>query len=243
MAERKARWRDAAIGSALVALGGAIFSVTRGSAKPAAKVSGKSGAKRRESERDAKPMPSPRLRAGRPQVRTAPNPPEVTGRTQYWPPPPPPSPDVYDDGIRPAEQTQETKPLPIDRQSEKLGYEALDAKPGTIVKVMLSFAFVIVCSIAGLFYLIGGQRRDDVRGAPLTPQQLAVIVPPGPHLQDHPIHDIAMENKREFDLLKYYAWSGPNHRSGRIPIARAEALVIGRPLDPLPAPAPPAANP
>lgn len=232
----KKRWRDAALGGALVALGGALFGATRGSA--AASPSGKRGgssAKPGNNDGGRRPDPKARPTVGRSKVRTKPNAPEAAGTTQYWPPPPPKPLDVYDDGVNPPESEMQRAHLAVDEAAVKRGYESGDAKPGTIVKVMLGSAFAIVCAIAGLFYLIGRQHRDDVRGPPLTQQQLAVIVPPGPHLQDHPLHDIATENKREFDLLRYYAWTDPEHRAGRIPIERALALVVGRPLDPLPA--------
>lgn len=228
------RWREAALGGALVALGGALFGISRRGA--AAQDSSGTRPARRPGNADggAKPNPESRPNVGRSKVRTKPNAPEVTAPTQYWPPPPPKSLDVYDDGVSPPESEIQRSHGEVDERALKRGYESGDAKPGTIVKVMLSSAVVIVACIAGLFYLVGRQHRDDVRGPPLTQQQLAVIVPPGPHLQDHPIHDIAMENKREFDLLKYYAWTDADHRAGRIPIARAQALVVGRPLDPLP---------
>ena len=230
----KKRWREAALGGALVALGGALVGATRGGAKAPAKHRSGSSAEPGVNDGGMRPAPKARPDLSASKVRTKPNAPEVTGGTQYWPPPPPKPPDVYDDGIRPPEHDVQNSHLPVDERAVKRGYESGDAKPGTIVKVMLGSASVIACSIAVLFFLIGSQRRDDLRAPPLTQQQLAVIVPPGPHLQDHPLHDIATENKREFDLLRSYAWTGPDHGAGRIPIARAQALVVGRPLDPLP---------
>jgi hypothetical protein len=246
------RWREAALGGALVALGSALFGVSRGSAKgrtkgrtkPGDTSSGREPGQAGKNKGGARPDPKSRPTVSRAKVRTKPNRPEVTARTQYWPPPPPKPLDVYDDGISPPEQAIQNTKVPVDEASVKRGYEAGDAKPGTIVKVMLGSACAIVCAVAVLFVLVSWRGRDARQAPPLTPQQLAVIVPPGPRLQDHPIHDIAMENKRETDLLSYYAWTGPDHRSGRIPIGRAQALVIGRPLDPLPSPAPqPAGGP
>ena len=245
--ERRKRWREAALGGALVALGGALFGASRGagktgakpSAKPEAKPSGRKPAKADAAKGGAKPDPESRPDVSRAKVRTKPNLPEATGPTRHWPPPPPKPLDVYDDGITSPEEAVQEAHLPVDAGAVKRGYESGDDKPGAIVKVMLGSGLVIVCAIAGLFALIGRQHAIDAAGRPLTPQQRAVIVPPGPHLQDHPIHDIATENKREFDLLEHYAWTGPDHRSGRIPIARAAALVVGRPLDPQPSAGPP----
>jgi hypothetical protein len=216
MAREPKAWRQAALGGALVALGGALVGVSRRSRQA---LSPSSEAK------DAVDAAPPRSKI--PKVRTKSRPKLVPPRTRYWPPPPP----------KPIEGPAEGEPdaRPVDPKSVKLGYERRDAKHGTVVKVMLSSAAVIVGAIAVLFYLIGTVHRNDQASGPLTQQQLAVIVPPGPRLQDHPLHDIDMQRQRENDRLTFYAWNDPQHRTARIPIARAEALVIGRPLDPLPA--------
>ncbi len=229
-----------------MALGGALFGASRGSAKGRQGIGGQAGreaasgrgppAKPGADDGGRKPEPRSRPNVRRSAVRTKPNAPEVTAPTQYWPPPAPKPPRRLRRRRPAARDGGAARPGQVDPGAVKRGYERLDAKPGTIVKVMLSSAVVIVGCIAGLFYLVGRQHGEDRQGPPLTQQQLAVIVPPGPHLQDHPLHDIAMENKREFDLLKYYAWTDADHRAGRIPIARAQALVVGRPLDPLPTP-------
>lgn len=255
MAPREPRpWGQALLGGLMLALGGAVFGAGRrapASGKPAA---GRPSAGRPSSGRvagkgkgAAKPVgrsvgksvgkPSPERRPGaeRPRVRTKPKAVAAAVRTRHWPPPPPKP-------IATPERDPDAAVSPVDAASVKLGYERVDVKPGTIVTVMLASASVLAVSIAILFFLIGQVHRNDRQAAPLTPQQLAVILPPGPRLQDHPLHDIAMELKRETDRLASYAWADPQHRTARIPIDRAEALVIGRPLDPLPAAAPPAAG-
>ena len=225
------RWGQAAVGGLLVALGAALFGVGR-RAKPAA----------------AKGDAEPPLRSAVSNVRTKSDTAPPPTRTRFWPPPvPKPIVDASQD---------ETEARPVDPQSVALGFERHDARPGAIVKIMLVSASSIVAAIAVLFYLISALHRSDERVGPLTPQQLAVIVPPEPRLQDHPLYDIAMLRQRDSDLLTNYAWADPQHRTARIPIARAEALVVGRPLDPLPldaaetlapvapiAPAPPVSRP
>lgn len=237
-------WGQAVLGGLMVALGGALFGAGRrapASGKPSAgrvaagrAAKGKGAAKAKGAARPAgKPSPKRRADAETPRVRTKPKVPAAAVRTRYWPPPPP----------KPIEVAEpDTAVQPVDARSVTLGYERFDVKPGTIVTVMLASASVLVVSIAVLFFLIGQVHRSDRQAPPLTQQQLAVIVPPGPHLQDHPLHDIAMELKRETDLLASYTWADPQHRAARIPIGRAEALVIGRPLDPLPAAATPKAG-
>ena len=120
--------------------------------------------------------------------------------------------------------------------SEKLGYEVKDTRAGTLAIIMVVSVLIIGGSITGLFSLIGHYRSVDARSVPLTPQQLAVIVPPGPHLQGYPLHEIAEQRKRESDLLDRYAWIDPAHQRARIPIERALTLVVGKPLDPAPKP-------
>ncbi len=204
------RWAQAAVGGLLVALGGALVGVGRKTSPAAAKG-------------EAKP-PS---RSPVSKVRTKPEAEPPPMRTRYWPPPVPKPIEDATDG--------ETEAGPVDPKSVELGFERHDARPGVIVTVMLVSVSLVIGAIAGLFFLIGVVHRSDEAAAPLTPQQRAVIVPPEPRLQDHPLYDIAMLRKRDSDLLTTYAWTDPQHRTARIPIARAVALVTGRPLDPLPA--------
>ncbi len=242
MAPREPRpWGQALLGGLMLALSGAVFGAGRrgpAAGKPAAgrpsagRVAGKG---KGAAKPVGKPSPERRPGAERPQVRTKPKAAAAAVRTLHWPPPPPKP-------IATPGREADAAVAPVDVASVKLGYERVDVKPGTIVTVMLASVSVLAVSIAILFFLIGQVHRNDRQAAPLTTQQLAVILPPGPRLQDHPLHDIAMELKRETDRLASYAWADPQHRTARIPIGRAEALVIGRPLDPLPAAAPPAAG-
>ncbi len=213
-------WYQAAAGGALVALGSLLVGAGR-AAKPVAR------------EAPAEPAGSGRSRPQRSNVTTKPRSPEVPPRTQYWPPPaPPPLEGTPED--QSAEASDRVDHLPVDAESEKLGYEVKDTRASYLARIMVFSVAVIAGSVAGLFYMIGHYHRVDTPSGPLTPQQSAVIVPPGPHLQAHPLNDIAVQKQRESDLLLFYAWTDPSHRVARIPIARAQALVIGRPLDPLP---------
>ncbi len=128
--------------------------------------------------------------------------------------------------------------MSVDAASEKLGYEVKDTRAGMLAIIMVVSVAIIAGAIIGLFSLIGHFRGIDARSGPLTPEQLSVIVPPGPRLQGHPLHDIDVERQRESDLLDHYAWTDPTQGRARIPIDRALALVIGKPLDPAPSPAP-----
>ncbi len=215
-------WRQAVIGGVLVALGGALFGLGRKSdtakktppPSPGSGQRGKTGqgvkaGPRRRRRENAKPQQQPGHAAKGAQ--------------------------------RPRHSTEDGRPehpVAVHAGSEKLGYEVKDTRVGILAIVMVVSVAIIAGSIIGLFSLIGHYRSVDARSGPLTPEQLSVIVPPGPHLQDHPLHDIAEERKRESDLLGQYAWTDPAHGRARIPIDRALALVVGKPLDPAPSPAP-----
>jgi hypothetical protein len=235
-------WPQAAIGTLLVALGGAIFrSRRRARTKIGKTATAKAAAK---SARKDQPRPSgapgtpPEVPAGQTNVRTEPRIADPPPRTQYWPPPAPEPVEGTEAGAA-AEKDDKEDQLRVDAESEKLGYEVQDTRAGKVAKVVAFSVTLIIACIGGLFWFVGSSHRRDSLSPPLTQQQLAVIVPPGPRLQDHPLHDIATEKKRQSELLEHYAWSEPTHRTARIPIARAEALMIGRPLDPVePAPLP-----
>ena len=113
-------------------------------------------------------------------------------------------------------------------------YEAEDADAGMLAKVMAVAALVIGLAICGLFGLLWRFHSADQAQPALTAQQSAVITPPGPLLQSDPFRDIGALRDRETQLLGTYAWLDAGRRRARIPIARAQALVVGRPLDPTP---------
>ena len=247
-------WRQAALGGVLVALGGALFRLgrkpdpqkQRPASPPSSKerLRGKAGSTGKASpavKAGGTGKASPAVKAGwtgkaSPAVKAGGKERQrESSKPQHWPPP------SAKDAKRPRHPTDDGRPehpLPVNATSEKLGYEVKDTRAGTLAIIMVVSVAIIGGSITGLFSLIGHYRSVDARAAPLTPQQLAVIVPPGPHLQGHPLHDIAEERKREADLLDRYAWIDPGHERARIPIERAQALVLGKPLDPAPSPAP-----
>ncbi len=114
------------------------------------------------------------------------------------------------------------------------GFEERDTRVATLVKIMVTAIIIMAVSITALFALIDRLSRADSQHPPLTRQQAATIVPPGPHLQDDPLRDIAQDRKREETLLTTYSYIDPAHTQARIPIDRAMTLVIGKPLDPPP---------
>ena len=222
-------WRQAAFGGLLVALGGVLLGRKRAGAASAAEPAA-------EPRGTSKPTGSGKARApggGKPKVRTKPRPAAPPVRTRHWPPPAPKPIAAEAEPGWPEHDAQAGK-TPADAGA---GYERSDIKAGTVATVVLSSAAVLVVAITGLFMLVGWAQRDARQGPPLTQQQRAAIVPPSPRLQDHPLHDIAMLRQRESDLLEHYGWTDVDHRTARIPIARAEALVTGRSLDPAPGPA------
>ena len=240
------RWSAAALGGLLLALGGALLRARLGKAPPSparrAKPSRRGGTRKGAAKTSGPANAQPRAGTRRAKVRTKPKVVEPPARSLHWPPPPPLPIAPTGDGMQ-AEEGARATPLPVDARSETLGYEVADARAATLVKIMAFGVAAIVASVAGLFLLVGQSHRADRASTPLTPQQLAVIVPPGPRLQEHPLHDIATERKREEDLLTSYAWTDRTRGAARIPLARASALVIGRPLDPLPPAGPAPADP
>ena len=220
-------WRQAALGGVLMALGGALFRLGRKPVPQKTRPASPPFSKERARASVGKAGGAGKAGGkGRQRENTKP---------EHWPPP------SAKDAKRPRQRTDDGRPehpVAVNTTSEKLGYEVKDTRAGTLAIIMVVSVAIIGGSITGLFSLIGHYRSVDARSAPLTPQQLAVIVPPGPHLQGHPLHDIAEERKREADLLDRYAWIDPGHQRARIPIERALSLVVGKPLDPAPSPAP-----
>ena len=140
----------------------------------------------------------------------------------------------------------ETATAGPDAGSLAAGYETHDMDAAGLARIIAGFAVTVAAAIGLMFWMIGFfVDRDLASRPPLTAQEQARIEPPGPQLQVHPFKDIATLRVREDRLLGSYAWLAPDHKQARIPIDRAMALVIGRPLDPDPrggdasSPAPP----
>ncbi len=142
--------------------------------------------------------------------------------------------DAAQEGSRDRSQGAAPADHPVDPASIDQGYEVADASGRALAWVMLIGVSVIAASIGGLFVLIAHYHREDASYSPLTAEQRAAITPPGPHLQGDPLRDLAAERQREAALLQGFAYLDPDHKRARIPIDRAIALVIGKPLDSTP---------
>ncbi len=112
------------------------------------------------------------------------------------------------------------------------GYERSDISARGTAMVMAVFATTVALLIAGIFGVIAlFHNWDQVARLPLTQEQTTSIPAPPPRLQAHPYADLAAVQAHADALLGSYAWLGPDHARARIPIDRAMAAVVGRPLD------------
>ncbi len=125
--------------------------------------------------------------------------------------------------------------VPASRSARRAGHETVDASARAATAVLGVFAVVAVATVllavVGLGWL---HRADRAALPPLTTEQRASVEPPEPRLQENPMGDIAAVRAREEALLTGYAWADAEHTHVRVPIARAMALMVGRPLDPQP---------
>ena len=120
---------------------------------------------------------------------------------------------------------------PPSAKSLRRGHETEDMSGRDMAFVLLGLAaFVAFFSGASIGMAALFHSWDHSR-VPLTPEQTARIAPPAPHLQVHPHAELRDERAREEQLLHAYAWIDPEHKVARIPIDRAIALTVGKPLD------------
>ena len=125
--------------------------------------------------------------------------------------------------------------IPASRSARQAGHETTEASARAVGLVLAVFGLtavgVIVGSVVGLNWI---QRADRAARPPITTEQRADIVPPLPHLQVKPYDDLHEVRAHAAALLDQYGWADAAHTHARIPIDRAMALVVGKPLDPAP---------
>jgi hypothetical protein len=115
------------------------------------------------------------------------------------------------------------------------GHEVRDL-PATGLAMIIGTLGVSAALLVGVVFGMTAlfQGWDKSRDAGLTVQQVAAIVPPGPHLQTDPAADLRAQRAREQRALDAYGWLDAKHTLARIPIDRAMQIVNGRPLDDAP---------
>jgi hypothetical protein len=114
-------------------------------------------------------------------------------------------------------------------------YEHSDVEAAKTAWAMLGLAGAVLVTIAAVLALnlfVLGRQRAAL--PPLTARQVTAIRPPPPNLQADPYVDIGAKEADEAARLSAYAYLDAARTRARIPIARAMALMAGRPFDPEP---------
>lgn len=126
-------------------------------------------------------------------------------------------------------------PEPPSAEAEANGFETKEMDVKLVVRILAGWGATAIASVFILSWMLNHFHRQDARRqVPLTPQQSAAIVPPGPKLQGDPDRDWRdLRDSQQAELMNY-GWADPAHEKARIPIARAMALVTGRSLEPAP---------
>lgn len=133
------------------------------------------------------------------------------------------------------EETGRGEPsVPPSPQAVRRGFETEDMSAVTMGLLAAGLAIAIAVAVWLMVLMLHGFRADREQAPPLTAEQQAPIVTPLPHLQDHPLRDIAALRRTEADRLNHYAWADPQHTRARIPIGEAMQRTIGQSLDGVP---------
>jgi len=126
-------------------------------------------------------------------------------------------------------------PSPPSAEAEASGFETKEMDVKLVVRILAGWGATAIAAVCILFWMLHTFHRTDARNqVPLTPQQSAAIVPPGPQLQGDPYRDLHdLYDGQQAELMSY-GWADPAHEKAHIPIARAMAIVTGRSLEPTP---------
>ncbi len=123
--------------------------------------------------------------------------------------------------------------VPPSIAAKTAGHETEDMSGVVMARLLIGLG-TTVALVVGLMTAYVATLSPQRNGPALTAQQTAPIAPPAPNLQATPLEDIDALRHREEVLLDNYAWIDPARTRARIPLDRAKALVIGRPLDTAP---------
>jgi len=126
-------------------------------------------------------------------------------------------------------------PSPPSAEAQAHGFETKEMDVKLVVRILAGWGATAIAAVCILFWMLHTFHRTDARNqTPLTPQQSAAIVPPGPQLQGDPYRDLhALYDGQQAELMSY-GWADPAHEKAHIPIARAMTIVTGRSLEPSP---------
>ena len=126
-------------------------------------------------------------------------------------------------------------PSPPSAEAQANGFETKEMDVKLVVRILAGWGATAIAAVGILFWMLNSFHHKDARNqTPLTPQQSAAIVPPGPKLQGDPYRDLhALYDGQQAELMSY-GWADPAHEKAHIPIARAMTLVTGRSLEPSP---------
>jgi hypothetical protein len=115
------------------------------------------------------------------------------------------------------------------------GYEPKDMSARSVSYILLTIGIVMMVVIGACFAMVWRFNVARRHAFPdLTSEQTAKTPPPAPHLQIHPFEDLTQLRAREDRALHHWGWTSADHSTAEIPIERAMALMVGKPLDPGP---------
>ncbi len=121
---------------------------------------------------------------------------------------------------------------PPSAKARREGHETEDMSGRLMTRLALGLGTAACIVVFGIIEARTWVRRSYLSEQPaLTALQTAPIIPPGPHLQTHPVKDIDQLHAQEDSLLLRYAWVDPARTRARIPINRAMDLTVGRSLE------------
>ena len=130
------------------------------------------------------------------------------------------------------EETGRGKPSdPPAPQAVAKGFEIEDMSAAAMGLLSAGLAIAIAVSIWLMVLMLHSFQADREQAPALTAEQQAPIATPLPHLQAHPVRDLATLRQAQSDRLSHYGWADPQHARARIPIGEAMQRTIGQSLD------------
>lgn len=121
--------------------------------------------------------------------------------------------------------------VPPSPQARRKGFETEDMSGALMGSLTVGLGAAIAIAIVLMVLMLHSFQARRADAPAMTAEQRALIVPPLPHLQAHPLQDLAAVRGGEAARLAGYGWADAQHTRARIPIGAAMERTVGQSLD------------
>ncbi|MCP9337931.1 hypothetical protein [Stutzerimonas xanthomarina] len=116
--------------------------------------------------------------------------------------------------------------VPVDPRSKEDGFEHHDADVNVLLMIGFGLLAALALSLAGVGLLVS--YYESKPEAMVTPFERETVIPPQPRLENNPFLNAQQVMRDGEEQLRHYAWVDRAAGIARIPLRRAQDLLLER---------------